>query len=168
MTVHELLAELRFLLQREKEIMGEMLEAAGRQTAALRKNDASLAGKAAGELLFLAQQLELLKESRRRVQSDLARRAGLAEEARLAEVLEALPPVPDCLEARRLADELRLAALELSAATRLNNLLAQNGLRFCAQLLAAFGQVTVRLYHPAKGAQETGMPGALSVLNESV
>lgn len=168
MPVQDLLAALRFLLQREKEVMVEMLGVAGRQTAALRQNDARLAGRAAGELLFLAQQLELLKEDRRRVQSEIARRSGLPEEARLTAILDALPDAPDCLEARRLADELRLAALELSAATRLNNLLAQNGLRFCAQVLSAFGRVPVRLYHPAKGAQETGMSGALTVLNESV
>lgn len=166
MPMQALLKDLCSVLKREKELIGEMQAAATRQSAALRKNDPVSLGKATGDLLSLAQQMELLKNDRLKVQAQLARRAGLPEGARLAGILEALPPVPERWEAQRLVDDLRLAALELAAVTRLNNLLAQNGLRFCEQLLAVLGQGTLRLYHPG-GTVETST-GSPSILDKSV
>lgn len=164
--MQELMEQLVSMLKEELIALEKMAAAAEKQNAALRRNSGESLNEATRELEFLARQMEELKAARTRVEEYAARACGLPPGAPLAELVAAMPPVPGGQEAMNLVAELREKARELADLIRLNNLLAQNALRFCKLLLRAVDPAPAKTYLP-DGAMDKGGMGP-SFVDKSV
>ncbi|NHM28195.1 flagellar protein FlgN [Desulfofundulus sp. TPOSR] len=161
-----LMEELVSILKAELAALEKMAVAAEKLNDALRKNSGDSLNEATRELEFLARQMEELKAASTRVQECAGRACGLSPGAPLAELVAALPPVPGRQEAMNLVAELRGKARELADLIQLNNLLAQNALRFCDRLLRAIAPAPAKTYLP-DGAMDKGGTGP-SFVDKSV
>ncbi|SHJ53697.1 flagellar export chaperone FlgN [Desulfofundulus thermosubterraneus] len=164
--MQELIEELVSILKEELAALEKMAAAAEKQNAALRKNSGDSLNEATRELEFLARHMEELKATRTRVQEYVRRACGLFPGAPLAELVAAMPPVLGRQEAMNLVADLRGKARELAELVRLNNLLAQNALRFCERLLKAIAPTPAKTYLP-DGAMDKGSTGP-SFVDKSV
>jgi hypothetical protein len=150
--IHQLVA----ILEDELAEVEKMTAAARRQNDALRRNDGEKLLEATGELELLARALKALQAARSEVQARVGRDCGLPPGTPLAEVVAALPLVPVARQAAHLEAGLREKARELAELIRLNNLLAQNGLRFCSLLLRAVDPSRTRTYLPDGAVSKDG------------
>ncbi|MGB9804405.1 flagellar protein FlgN [Desulfofundulus sp.] len=165
--MQELLKELMSILSKELAALEKMVAAAEKQNAALRKNSTDSLNEAARELESLARQIEELKAARTRVQENMERACGLPPGVPLVDLFAAMPPVSGREEALNVVTDLREKARKLAELVRLNNLLAQNALRFCERLLKVIAPVPAAKTYLPDGAMNKSNIG-LSLIDKSV
>jgi flagellar biosynthesis/type III secretory pathway chaperone len=152
-------------LQRQGEILQEMLAATRAHNQSLRQNDVVALQKIIGQEEEITKRLKEEDRKRKKAHTALANKFDLTGETSLSQLLPRLPALHRARLAH-LATELKNTAGEIAGLVELNGILTRQALQFNEMLLKLLQPVHNSTYQPdGKSALEVGRP---SLINKTV
>ncbi len=151
---------LKTILESQKHILDQMLDAAREHNRALRRLDMPAIMRAVRKGEDLGVMLRRLDQDREGVAAGLSAEFGLPEAVALGVYIDRAP-LNIKAEIEELSGRMGRAAAELAEINETNRLLAQQAMRVNEAILRSFDSTRCRIYMPDGRSREEGLPASL-------
>lgn len=158
--------DLSKVLERQREILKEMLTAARNHNHALRQNDMVILKEVIGREEKISTRFKLEERQRKHVQKALGKKLDLAGDTPLSKMLSLLPEKHSA-KLSALAGEMKNIAGEIARLVDLNRLLTRRAIHFNGQLLRLLKPLP-NTYQSDGGKSTTPLQCSPSLINKTV
>ena len=154
------------VLERQREILKEMLIAARNHNHALRQNDIVILKEIIGREEKISTRLQVEERQREQLQKALGRKLDLPEDAPLSKMLPSLP-LKQSAKLCELTTEMRNIAAEIVRLVELNRVLTREAMHFNERLLKLLKPIHNNTYQP-DGKSASPVNCSSSLINKIV